>query len=312
VCGPGTFLSRQSASLPSRLECRKSDCKTALQGRNSSRQIKQAHHSKREPRLRGNGRARANYVAARMHQYRRQTTVGWITAALTICHSLFAQTGIRPAIQFRDETSPTVTLQELQHVVPSEARAEMEKAEKARMKHQRDQQIDHLKKALHLDPENVAARNNLSICLVPIDLASAIAHWEEAIRINPHIGLLFSNLAVGHALNHNLEAAEDAARRSIELDRTNSRARALLGLLLVEQHKYTTEALTLLERSANEYPMTYVFAAKTLIERGEFEKARAHIQKYLSDADMEYRDDAAEMLDFINRIGHPRELSQNR
>jgi len=204
-------------------------------------------------------------------------------------------------MQFHEDTSMTVTLHELQHVVPKEARAEMEKAERAKLKHDAGQELDHLKKAVRIDPEFIAARNNLGICLLENEPASAITQWEEAIKIDPHNGLLFNNLAVGYVLAHNLEAAERAARMSIELDRTTNRARALLGLVLYQRHKYTEEALTLLERACDDYPTTHVFVAQLLVRRGEFQKARTHVQAYLSGGYMDHREDASRMLDFIDQ-----------
>lgn len=232
-----------------------------------------------------------------------QNPLVWITVALMICPSLCAQSGIWPAQRLRENTPSTVTVQELRHVVPKEAQAEMEKADRAKLRHQSEQAIDHLKKAVLIDPEYIAARNNLGLCLLPIEPTAAIAQWEEAIKVNPRKGMLFSNLAIGYGVIDNLEAAERAARTSMELDRTSDQARAVLGVVLYEEHKYNAETLALLERASSQYPMTFVFAAKVLVERGDFQKARAHTQAYLSSGDMEYRGDASEILGLIDRMG---------
>jgi len=250
--------------------------------------------------------------AARMDLHITQRTAGWITAAWIICQSLCAQTGIRPTREFREDTSLTVTLQELRHVVPREAQAEMEKAYKAGLKHQSEQELEHLRKAILIDPEYIAARNNLGVCLLEIEPASAIVQWEEAIKVNPHKGLLYNNLAIGYVLIRNLEGAERAARMAMELDRTTNRARALLGFVLYEEHKYTAETSALLERASSEYDITHVFAARVLMERGEFQKARTHIQAYLSGGDTEYRKDASELLDFIDHSGQARDSSPDQ
>ena len=241
-----------------------------------------------------------------------QKTAGWITAAVIACQSLCAQTGIRPAREFHEDTSLTITLQELRHAVPREAQAEMEKAYKAALKHQAEQELEHLKKAVLIDPEYVAARNNLGVCLMPIEPASAIAQLEEAIKVNPHKGLLYNNLAIAYVLIHNLEAAERAARIAMEMDRTTNRARGLLGLVLYQEHKYTAEASTLLERASDEYSTAHVFAAQVLLKRGDLQKARIHIQAYLSSGEMEYREDVSEMLDFIDHRGQTRDSSPDQ
>jgi len=235
-------------------------------------------------------------------------TVGCITAALIISHSLCAQTGIGPGQRLREDT--TVTLQELRHVVPKAARVEMEKAYRARLKRQAEQEIDHLKKAVLIDPDYIAARNDLGVRLLAIEPTSAIAQWEAAIKVDPHKGMLFNNLAVGYTVTRNLKAAERAARTSIELDGTSDRARALLGLVLFEQRKYSAETSALLERASEAYSFAHVFTAKVLLERGEFQKARTHIQAYLSSGDTEHRAAAFEMLDIIDHAG-PRVVAES-
>lgn len=240
-------------------------------------------------------------LAARMTLYRSQKPVIHISAALAFCCSLCAQTGIRPTLEFREDKSAVVTLQELQHVIPRESLAEMDKANRARLKHQPEQVIDHLKRAVLIDPENISARNNLAVCLVESELASAIAQWEEAIKVNPRKGLLFNNLAIGYVLAHNLEAAERAARAAVDLDRTTNRPRAVLGLVLYEEHKYNGETLSLLEHASVEYPMTHVYAAKVLFDQGEYQKARTHARAYLSSGETEHRKAVSEMLDLIDQ-----------
>jgi Tfp pilus assembly protein PilF len=250
--------------------------------------------------------------AAPMDRNMTQRTAGWITATLIICQSLCAQTGLPPTKEFRDDTAATVTLHELRHVVPREAQTEMEKAYKAGLKHQSEQELEHLKKAVLIDPEYIAARNNLGVCLMAIEPVSAIAQWEEAIKVDPRKGLLYNNLAIGYVVIHNLEHAERAARMALELDRTTNRVRALLGLVLYQEHKYTAETYALLERSSNDYAMTHVFAAMVLMDQGHFQKARTHVQAYLSSGETEYRKDASEILDFIDRTGRAREASPNQ
>lgn len=212
----------------------------------------------------------------------------------------------------REEVSLTVTLQELQHIVPKKAQAEMEKAQRARLKHKPEEEIVHLKRAVRIDPEYIAARNNLGICLMSVDPAFAVAEWEEAIKVNPRKGVLFNNLAVGYSALDRLPAAERAARTAMVLDKTSDRARALLGLILFDQQKYTSETLALLERSSRSYSVAHVYAARVLVKLGEFRKAKTHIQAYLSSGEVEYREDATELLGFIDRADQTTRLSPDR
>jgi hypothetical protein len=109
----------------------------------------------------------------------------------------------------------------------------------------------------------------------------------------------------------NLDAAERAARAFMELDGTNE-ARALLGLVLHEQHEYTTETLALLERSGDDYPTARVLAARVLIELGQIRKAKAHLQAYMSEGNMERRREASELLDYIDQREQATNRTENR
>jgi tetratricopeptide (TPR) repeat protein len=271
-----------------------------------------ANHSKQETRCKQDGSGHATGIAARMDLHITQRTAGWITAALITCQSLCGQTGTRPALEFREDPPPAVTFQELQHRVPKEARAEMEKADRAKLKHQREQAIEHLKKAILIDPEYIAARNNLGVWLLPIEPESAIFQWEEAIKVNPRKGLLYHNLAIAYFVIHNLEGTERAARMALDLDRTANRVRAVLGLVLYEEHKYTEETCALLARASDEYAMTHVFAAQVLMVLGQMQEARTHVQAYLSSGEMEYRSHASKMLDSIDHTGQARDSSTDQ
>src|SRR6266852_739735 len=78
---------------------------------------------------------------------------------------------------------------------------------KAGLKYPSEEEIDHLKKAILIDPEYVAARNNLGVRSMAVEPAAAIAQWEVAITVDPRKGMLFNNLAVGYIMMHSPEAA---------------------------------------------------------------------------------------------------------
>ena len=229
----------------------------------------------------------------------------WIAAALSVCDSLCGQTGMGPALEFDEGAKLTMTVQELRHAVPRGARSEMERADEAKLKHQPKQEIDHLKRAIQIDPEYVAARNRLGIRLFAIEPASAIAQWEEGIKVDPHRGALFANLAAGYLLIGKPEPAERAARTAVDLEKTSNQARTLLGFALYEEHKYTAEALVLVERASDRFPEAHLFAARMLLEWREFDKARIRIQSYVSSGDKENLGEASEMLGFIEKAQRP-------
>jgi len=194
--------------------------------------------------------------------------------------------GIRGVTQLEQSNarSNIVTFQELTHNVPKTARAEMEKADKASAKDRSDEAIQHLNRAILMDPEYVAARNNLAVIYFKMGKSElAIAQLEEAVKVDPHNATLFTNLSVGLLKINKLDGAERAARTTLDLDRTSaSQARMLLGLALIRQGKFTDEALECFSRSREEYPLARLLAGGVLIAQSKPERAKPEIQMYLS------------------------------
>ena len=194
-----------------------------------------------------------------------------------------------------------VTFRQLQHKVPKAAQKEMEKATKARLKHLRDNEAEHLKNAVRFDPEYVAARNDLAVCLLRSDPASALAQLEKAIEIDPHEAVLFHNLAVGYIITNKLDVAERAARNAVDLDRTNNRTRFVLGYILVQEEKYTAEALADAQSAIQEYPFAGLVAAEVLIKQNKLSKARLYLDGYLSSGDQGHREFAERWIHYIDQ-----------
>jgi len=253
--------------------------------------------------------------------------ITWLAAVLLAGSALFGQTnpssrprGLdqRPPIHPVDwndipmtstapqqphDSSNTVTVQALNHKVPKKARKEVEKAERARAKNRTDEAIVHFKLAISIDPEFVAARNNLAVLhLMTTQPEPAIAQLEEAVKIDPKNPSLFRNLTIGYSMIHNFEAAERAARLRVSLDRTGGgHARLLLGFVLIKQRKFTEEALQCFERARDEYPLAHLLAAPVLIAQGNSERAKSEIHSYLSTGEQDFRATATRWLDLIDQ-----------
>ena len=179
-----------------------------------------------------------------------------------------------------------VTFQELQHVVPRKARKEMEKAETARLRNHQDDAVRHYQQAISLDPELVAARNNLAVVYLTTARGEpAITQLEAAIKIDPKNARLFTNLALGYAMIHNYDAEERADRMAAGLNREDALPRLVLGLALVAQQKFTDEALQCFEQASEQYTAAHLFAAKLLMAGGQLIWAKSEIQIYLSRAE---------------------------
>jgi tetratricopeptide (TPR) repeat protein len=181
--------------------------------------------------------------------------------------ALVGQTDFRLILGVRQHPagSNVVTVQKLAHVVPEKARKEIQKAEKARIGNRTEEAIGRFNKVIRMYPEYVSARNNLAaVYLKAGKPGPAVEQLEEAVKIDPHNSMLYMNLTLGYAMLSRLDAAERAARTAIELDRTRGQARLFLGLVLIEQGKYTDEALKWLDQSGEGYPLAHLLAARIL------------------------------------------------
>jgi Flp pilus assembly protein TadD len=198
--------------------------------------------------------------------------------------------------------SQIITIQQLRHIVPKKALKETERADKARAKDRQEEVIDHMNRAIRLDPEFVAARNNLAALYLRInDPEPAIAQLEEAIKIDPHNPTLFTNLAIAYTEVGKFDAAERAARVTVDLDRIDGLPRFLLGITLVYQQKFTDEALQCFEQTGDGYPLAHLLAGRVLIARNSLELAKTEIQTYLSSREQRHRLMATQWLDIIER-----------
>ncbi len=248
---------------------------------------------------------------------------GWLAAILLAGTALAVQPNAAPGMSGKDQkqslrqvadsadvritvlepraSSSLVTVEELQHTVPAKARGEAEKAEESRLEHRTEDAIVHFNRAILIDPEFAAARNNLAALLMPTDPALAAAHLQEAVKMDPRNPMVLINLTLSYVLLHNWEAAEQAARLAVGLDRTDGYARLLLGIVLVDERKFTDEALRCFTQARAEHPLAHLLAGRVLMVQGDSEGAKSELQQYLASGDQKNRAVATLWLDFMNQ-----------
>jgi tetratricopeptide (TPR) repeat protein len=137
----------------------------------------------------------------------------------------------------------TISMAMLQHTIPGNARKEMDMALHAVKKNDEAGAVDHLRKALELDPEYMEAHNSLGIRYVTTGRSDlAVEEFQKALEMDPRNAIVHANLAAAYLGLKRGADAERAARRSVELNGASTRAHFVLGLSLLEQGKATPEA----------------------------------------------------------------------
>lgn|GEM_PF-664125 len=191
----------------------------------------------------------------------------------------------------------TVSLARLQHKVPSKAQKEFRKAADASEKGDMEKSIEHLKKAIEIDPDYMEAHNNLGVrYLQKNDYEKALVEFETALRLDSGSALATVNAAVALYSLGRLPEAVVSARRAVDLDASSTKARYILGLALVAQRIYSDEALHNLQTAATEIPKARLFVAEIMERRGQRAEARAQLEEYLA------KDNAANRAEVEKRI----------
>jgi hypothetical protein len=184
-------------------------------------------------------------------------------------------TGDKPA-------SGTVSLAELQHKIPRRALKEAEKANKALQKNDLPTLIQHLEKALEIDPEFFAARRNLAKALVVTgQTEKALPVFQKLLQNEPHSVLAYDGLGAVYLTSHHFADAEAAARKALEIDGSNELGHWLLGCSLTARGNADSEALKHLTRIFKRFPRARIIAAGILSRHGQTEEAKKQLQAYL-------------------------------
>ena len=179
-------------------------------------------------------------------------------------------------------TRATVSAARLAHKIPKEAWKEIERAERATEKNDSLAAIDHLKKAIAIDPDCMEAHNSLGArYMATVNFQFALEEFQKAFKLDPRNPVVNSNIAAA-LLNLGLPSeAEVAARRSVELDGTRSQARYLLGTALLNQGKLTPEMEKSLRQASDDMPAAHLVLGKVFIATGRMEDGERELRAYL-------------------------------
>ncbi len=179
--------------------------------------------------------------------------------------------------------SSIVTVHQLKHHVPGRATKEYERALKEKGKGEDEQAVAYFKKAISVDPEFLAAINDLGTTYLRLDRADLAAEqFQQAIAVDPHAAGPYSNLAVAYLMQSKYADAERAGRRAIDADRGGTHALLVLGVSLVLERKFTAEAERSLIRAAADFAMATVWHSIWLIGTGEIAHAKDQLRTYVA------------------------------
>ncbi len=176
----------------------------------------------------------------------------------------------------------TVSLNHLQHKVPSKAMKEYRDALKAFDKRNFIEGQDHLENAVEIDPDFLEAQLELGKChLQTQQHEKALAAFERVLKIDPHSGIGYTGSGFALLKLHRFAEAERSSRRAVEIDRSNSGSNYLVGLSLASQEKNDDEAIQYLQRASKQIPEARLTIVRIWARQGQVTQARAELEDYL-------------------------------
>jgi Tfp pilus assembly protein PilF len=167
--------------------------------------------------------------------------------------------------------------------IPSAAARELERARRAYGSGDCRSTAAHLEKALRIYSDILSARNNLGVCYLQLrEYEKAVAEFQSATQLDPRAPAPLINLGIAFTQLLRLPEAEATTRQALSLDPTSSRARFVLGTILLSQHHSPEEAIDLFRRSANDFPRAHTLLARLFIQQGAAEDAADELRLYLA------------------------------
>jgi tetratricopeptide (TPR) repeat protein len=191
-------------------------------------------------------------------------------------------------IHLPDEPKPvhppsgSVSVQQLAHKAPPQARKAFEKGEQAEAKGKHQQAAEMFQHAVSIDPDYADAFNELGVAQAAQGQTSdAIESFQKAIDTAPEHPTALANLSIELAKAGRYDEAATAARRALQFMPASGKIRYILATSILAIKGDSDEVLENLERSANEIPSANVVAAEILTRRGKREEAAQLLEKYL-------------------------------
>jgi tetratricopeptide (TPR) repeat protein len=198
-------------------------------------------------------------------------------AGLDSLEVIQSQGAVAPRVRPQAET---ISVHDLQ--LPPAAIKEFQRSEKSVRSGNFQSAVEHLKKALEIDPTFVQAHNNLGASYIQLNqYESAVTEFRKAIDLNYKMQEPYRNLGLGLFLLGRYPEAELAAREALQLEPQRGHARYTFGRILAAEGSTSAEAEQLLRESLAEFPEARLPLAQVLLNKGAQELAATELRTYL-------------------------------
>jgi tetratricopeptide (TPR) repeat protein len=203
----------------------------------------------------------------------------------------------------RSGPNATTSIQQLSHQVPTAARKEFDKGETALRKGDPSDALAHYQNATRIDPEFADAFNGAGASEMALDqLQPAADELQKAIDLVPDHAQALANLSIALCVLGHYHQVLQVARRALRLNPTLLNVRYALGLSLVRDNGDLAEALDNLKRAAPAVPKAHLLAANVLATAGRRKEAAEQISAYLASASSEAGVDRKKVKEWLEQL----------
>jgi tetratricopeptide (TPR) repeat protein len=172
--------------------------------------------------------------------------------------------------------------------VPAGALKEFRRSEKCVSSGDYAGAVQHLQKALKIDPKFVEAHNNLGAGFLEMErYRDAIAEFEAAIAIDSKLEAPYRNKSLSLFQLKRYSEAEAAARKALSLDPDRKATWYLLGSTMAAEGSRSREAEHLLRESMGEFPEARLALAQVFLNRCANLDAAQELRTYLASGSVE-------------------------
>ena len=175
----------------------------------------------------------------------------------------------------------TISIRSLQ--LPAGAIKEFRRSEKCVGSGDFPGAVQHLQRALKVDPQFIEAHNNLGASFMQLQrYEDAIAEFDAASAIDSKMEAPYRNKSLSLFLLRRYPEAEAAARQALEISPEHKASRYTLGRALAAEGSASPEAERLLRDALSEFPEARLPLAQVLLNRCANLDAAAELRTYLA------------------------------
>jgi tetratricopeptide (TPR) repeat protein len=180
-------------------------------------------------------------------------------------------------------TDGVISLQQLRHKVPPQARKAFDAGEQALAKGDLVQARSSFQEAVTIDPEFADAHNELGGAEAGLKhLPEAAEQFQKAIELVPEHPMALPNLSIVLAKMDRLKEAAQVARRALQITPTDGRLHYIVAANLLRENGTMQEVVSEFERAVGSVPAAHLVLAELFARQDRVSDAREHLQAYLA------------------------------